>query len=169
MFSRQLKDLRRKIFQRVVGIEAFCYRSKSTYLFSERVISTTLGVTFCLIESDDSIRMDKMKNRFGIFYLKTPLSEIVDSRFKRNEPSRNVLKNGLQVRASFIQFLLHVILYSGRVNCYTYFHQLDNVFLWVISNNDTSIYQHRYIVKYHYLDYVNVFSTSIFNVNFGHR
>jgi hypothetical protein len=111
IFSRQLKDLRRKIFQRVVGIEAFCYRSKSTYLFSERVISTTLGVTFCLIESDDSIRMDKMKNRFGIFYLKTPLSEIVDSRFKRNAPSRNVLKNGSQVRASFIQFLLHVIVY----------------------------------------------------------
>jgi hypothetical protein len=111
IFSRQLKDLRRKIFQRVVGIEAFCYRSKSTYLFSERVISTTLGVTFCLIESDDSIRIDKMKNRFGIFYLKTPLSEIVDSRFKRNAPSRNVLKNGSQVRASFIQFLLHVIVY----------------------------------------------------------
>jgi hypothetical protein len=108
IFSRQLKDLRRKIFQRVVGIEAFCYRSKSTYLFSERVISTTLGVTFCLIESDDSIRMDKMKNRLGIFYLKTP--EIVDSRFKRNAPSRNVLKNGSQVSASFIQFLLHVIL-----------------------------------------------------------
>jgi hypothetical protein len=111
IFSRQLKDLRRKIFQRVVGIEAFCYRLKSTYLFSGRVVCTTLGVTFCLIENDDSLRMDKMKNHLGIFYLKTPLSEIVDSRFKRNAPSRNVLKKGLQVRASFIQFLLHVILY----------------------------------------------------------